>query len=184
MRPSASNLLAALTGTVAGVPTLDGPPGTALPGLTGVERPRGPWDVLTTAHAPDLTGSELTFVALADGTLVVDADVPDGSVTPLADALEQELAPPYEAAAARAGSGTWTVAAYAVLIAAAEPGEGETAELARVGGLVTAKLDDVDVPVVEAPPALVALLDGLEGDAAVTADRLDDTTWVARSWTL
>ena len=36
-----------------------------LPGLTGVERPRGPWDSLMTAHAPDLTGSELTFVALA-----------------------------------------------------------------------------------------------------------------------
>ena len=184
MRSSARNLLAALAGTVAGVQALDGPPGMGLPGLTGVERPRGPWDALTTAHAPDLTGSELTFVALADGTLVVDADVPDGSVTPLADALEKELVPPYEAAAVRAGSGTWTVAGYAVLVAAAEPGEGETAELARVGGLVTAKLDGVDVAGGDAPKALVGLLDGLDGDAALTADRLDEATWVARSWAL
>jgi hypothetical protein len=184
VRASTSTLLAALTGTVAGVPALDGAAGLGMPGLTGVERPRGPWDVLTTTHAPELATDSVTFVALADGTLVVDADVPDGSMTPLAEAIEKELEPPYEAAAVRAASGTWTVAAHGVLIAAAGPEEGETAELARVGGVVTAKVDEVDIDPGSAPAGLAALLAGLDGDAVVTAERLDETTWVAQSWAL
>ncbi|HEX3290436.1 MAG TPA: hypothetical protein VHR46_03510 [Gaiella sp.] len=183
MRRSALSLLAALTGSSTEMPALE-PAGLGMPGLTGVERSRGPWDILTTAHAPELPGPELTFVALADGTLVVDADVPDGSVTPLADALEQELEPPYEAAAVRAESGTWTVAAHTVLIAPAAPADGENAELARVDGVLSAKLDDSEIDPHKAPPGLVALLDGVDGDAALTAERLDETTWVAQRWAL
>jgi hypothetical protein len=183
VRASARQLLAALTGSSTEVPALESA-GLELPGLTGVERSRGPWDTLTTAHAPELPGSELTFVALADGTLVVDADVPDGTVTPLADAVEQELEPPYEAAAVRSESGTWTVAAHGVLVAPAAHAGGETAELARVDGVVTAKLDDSEIDPQTAPPALVALLDGVDGDAALTAERLDETTWVAQRWVL
>ena len=183
MRASALNLLAALGGASTEVPALEAA-GLAMPGLTGVERGRGPWDVLTTADAPELPGSELTFVALPDGTLVVDADVPDGSVSPLADALEQELGPPYEAAAVRSESGTWTVAAHAVLVAPAGPADADTAELARVDGVVTARLDDSEIDAHKAPPGLVALLDGVDGDAALTAERLDETTWVAQRWAL
>ena len=183
MRASALDLLAALTGASTEVPALEAA-GFGMPGLTGVERGRGPWDVLTTADAPALTGSELTFVALTDGTLVVDADVPDGSVSALADALEQELGPPYEAAAVRNESGTWTVAAHAVLIAPAGPADAETAELARVDGVVSARLDDSEVDARTAPPGLVALLDGVDGDAALIAERLDEATWVARRWAL
>ena len=183
MRASALNLLASLAGGSTEVPALEAA-GFGMPGLTGVERARGPWDVLTTADAPALTGSELTFVALTDGTLVVDADVPDGSVSPLADALEQELGPPYEAAAVRNESGTWTVAAHAVLIAPAGPADADTAELARVDGVVTARLDDSDVDARTAPPGLLALLDFVDGDAALTAERLDEATWVAQRWAL
>jgi hypothetical protein len=183
VRASALNLLAALNGSSTEVPALESA-GFGMPGLTGVERSRGPWDTLTTAHAPELPGSELTFVALADGTLVVDADVPDGTVTPLADALEQELEPPYEAAAVRSESGAWTVAAHAVLVAPAGQPDGETAELARVDGVLTAKLDDSEIDPHAAPPGLVALLDAVDGDAALTAERLDETTWVAQRWAL
>jgi hypothetical protein len=183
VRASALNLLAALTGSSPEVPALESA-GLGMPGLTSVERSRGPWDTLTTAHAPELPGSELTFVALADGTLVVDAEVPDGTVTPLADALEQELEPPYEAAAVRSESGAWTVAAHAVLVAPAGHADGETAELARVDGVLTAKLDDSEIDPHTAPSGLVALLDHLDGDAALTAERLDETTWVAQRWAL
>ena len=94
-------------------------PGFGLPGLTGVEQPRGPWDVVTSAHAPDLPGDTFSFVALEDGTLVVDDDVPEGSATPLADAVETELRKPYEAVAVRQndGDGLWRVAAVEVLVA-------------------------------------------------------------------
>ena len=170
-------------GAVAGVPTA---PGFGLPGLTGVEQPRGPWDVVTTAHAPELPGDTASFVALADGTLVVDDDIPDGSATPLAEALEKELQPPYEAAAVRREDedGLWRVAAVNVLVTPAERGDAERVDLARVGGEVTATVDGADAPESAAPRGLLDLLAHLEGDAALTAERLDETTWVAKRWVL
>ena len=170
-------------GVVAGVPT---PPGFGLPGITGAEQPRPPWDVVTAADAPELTGDTVSFVALGDGTLVVDDDIPDGSATPLADAIEKELEPPYEAAGVRREDegGIWRVAAVAVLIAPAEPGVTERVELARVGGDVSATIDGAEAAAGSAPPGLLELLDGLDGDAAVTAERLDETTWVAQRWAL
>ena len=61
--------------------------GAAIPGVMGVG-PGRTWDAVVAAHAPSLTGTSVTFVALDDGTLIVDEDVPDGSLAPLADALE------------------------------------------------------------------------------------------------
>ena len=170
-------------GSAAGVPTA---PGFGIPGLTGVEQPRGPWDVVITADAPELPGDAVSFVALEDGTLVVDDDIPDGSATPLADAVEMELEPPYEAAGVRRdGEGAlWRVAAVSVLVAPAEPGDAERVELARVGGEVRATVDGAETPAGSAPPGLLELLDGLDGDAALTAERLDEATWVAQRWAL
>jgi hypothetical protein len=71
-----------------------------------------------------------------------------------------------------------------VLVAPAGHADGETAELSRVDGVVTAKLDDSEIDAREAPPGLVALLDGADGDVALTAERLDETTWIARRWAL
>lgn len=187
MRDSAKRLLLALSGTVTGAPSppdVDGAPGFGLPGLTGAERPRGPWDAIATTRAADLLLDTVTFVALGDGTLVVDDDVPDGSLTPLAEAIEEELTPPYEAAAVRDEQGVWAVAAHGVLIAAAEPGDTETVELARVGDELTVKVDGADAPAASAPRGLLELLDAAEGDAALTAERLDDATWVAERWAL
>ena len=184
MRDSTRALLDGLMGAGAGVPTT---PGFGLPGLTGVEQPRGPWDAVTSAHAPELPGDTVSFVALEDGTLVVDDDIPDGSATPLADAVEKELQPPYEAAAVRRDDedGLWRVAAVDVLVAPAEPGDGRARrsrarrrrgdrDRGRRGGRSG----------VAAPRGLLDLLAHLDGDAALTAERLDETTWVAQRWAL
>ena len=187
MRDSARRLLLALSGTVTGAstpPDAEGAPGFGLPGLTGAERPRGPWDAIATARAPDLHLESVTFVALADGTLVVDDDAPEGSLTPLAEAIEEELSPPYEAVALRDDEGVWAVAAHGVLIAAAESGEAETVELARVGDELTVTVDGEDAPAGSAPPGLLELVEEADGDVALTAERLDDTTWVAERWAL
>jgi hypothetical protein len=184
VRDGSRLLLTALSGA-AGVPAL-GTPGLGLPGVTGFERPRGPWDAVASAHAPDLPGDTLSFVALEDGTLVVDDDVPDGSVTPLAEAIEKELAPPYEAAAVcrEDEDGIWRVAAVRVLLAPAGPDDAEHVELAHVGGELTATIDGAEAPSGSAPRGLLDLLEDLDGDAALTAERLDETTWVARRWAL
>ena len=73
--------------------------GAAIPGVMGVG-PGRTWDAMVAAHAPSLTGESVTFVALEDGSLVVNEDVPDGSLTPVADQIEEMVAPPYRAAAA------------------------------------------------------------------------------------
>lgn len=78
-------------------------------GFHGVARPRR-WDVVASAEAA-LPGAEVRFAALPDGTLLVDEDVPDGALLPLADAIEQTLAPPYRAEGVRRGEQVWAVAA-------------------------------------------------------------------------
>jgi hypothetical protein len=183
VRDSTRSLLDGLMGLAAGVP---GARGVDLPGLSGFEQPRGPWDVVTSAHASDLPGDTVSFVALEDGTLVVDDEIPDGSATPLADAVEQELGPPYEAVAVRRDDedGLWRVAAVNVLVASADSGDLERVDLARIGGEVTATVDGEEAPKDAAPRGLLDLLDHLDGDAALTAERLDETTWVARRWAL
>jgi len=55
-------------------------------GIHGVPRRRR-WDAVTTVEAPALRGDAVHFVALADGTLVVDEDEPDAALEPLADAV-------------------------------------------------------------------------------------------------
>ena len=184
MRDSTRSLLNALMGAGAGVPTA---PGFDLPGLTGVAHARGPWDVVTSTHAPDLPGDTVSFVALEDGTLVVDDDIPDGSATPLAEAVERELRRPYEAVAVRRDDedGVWRVAAVDVLVAPAASDDGaERVDLARVGGEVTVTVDGEEGDPDRAPRGLLDLLAHLEGDAALTGERLDETTWVAQRWAL
>jgi hypothetical protein len=171
-------------GAGAGVPTA---PGFDLPGLTGAERARGPWDVVTSAHAPDLPGDTVSFVALEDGTLVVDDDIPDGSAAPLADAVESELRRPYEAVAVRRDDedGLWRVAAVDVLVAAAVAADAsERVDLARVGGEVSVTVDGEEADSHRAPRGLLDLLAQLDGDAALTGERLDEATWVAQRWAL
>ena len=75
-------------------------------------------------------------------------------------------------------------AAWEVLIAAGVPGDGEQAELTRVGDEITATIDGNPVAIDAAPAGLVELLDEASGDVAITAERLDDTTWVAERWEL
>jgi hypothetical protein len=98
------------------------------PGIHGVPRARR-WDAVASAEAPELKGDAVHFVALADGTLVVDEDEPDGALASLADALEQTIPPPYRAEAVRKGPTTWAVAASRVAIASIPALTGDEAEL-------------------------------------------------------
>ena len=134
-------------------------------------------------HAPGLEAESLTFVALADGTIVVDGEIPDGAAIPLAEAVESQLAAPYEAAAVHADGDVWSVAAHSVLIASAE-GPAETVELSRVDGQVSAMIDGRGVAAALVPKELRALLDDEAGDVAITGERLDDATWVLERWAL
>ena len=98
------------------------------PGIHGVPRARK-WDTVATAAAPDLTGDTVHFVALADGTLVVEEDEPEGALATLADAVEQSTPPPYRAEAVRKGPATWAVAASRIVIVELPGLKGDEVEL-------------------------------------------------------
>jgi hypothetical protein len=100
-------------------------------GIHGVSRPRQ-WDAVVVAEAPELEAEEVRFVALPDGTLLVDeaSDVPDGALEPLADAIEGSVTPPYRAEAVRRGERRFAVAARTIEVAeVSEEVSGDEVEL-------------------------------------------------------
>jgi hypothetical protein len=144
------------------------------PGIHGVPRARR-WDAVATATAGGLRGDTVQFAALPDGTLIVDEDEPDHSLTPLADALEGKLAPPYRAEAVRQSGERWAVAGRRVEVVAEPALDGEQAEL-----VVTA--DDRSLVVdgqrrIALAPALEAAGARLGPQFVVRATRLDGELW-------
>jgi hypothetical protein len=144
------------------------------PGIHGVPRARR-WDTVASAEAPGLRGDAVHFVALPDGTLVVDEDEPDASLTPLADALEETIAPPYRAEAVRRDRGLWAVAARRIGVAT-EPGlDGDEAELVVTRGSRSLTVDGA--PHVARAPAFERVGEAEGPEFVVRATRLDGDLW-------
>lgn len=144
------------------------------PGIHGVPRARR-WDSVANAEAPALTGDAVHFVALPDGTLVLDEDEPDGALAPLADAVEQTLPPPYRAEAVRKGPETWAVAASRIAVARIPGLTGDQVELTstREGRVVR-----VDGRTTMGSVKELERLGETEGtDYVVLAKRLDGDLW-------
>jgi hypothetical protein len=177
MAPLTRRLLRALMGAQAGgflaaPPGFDGRPGLGIAALSGIPRARE-WDAVASARAPELRGDQVHFVALADGTLVVDEAQPEGSVAPLADEIEKMLRPPYRAVGERRKNELWV--AGALRVETVELGAaltGDTIELSSYEGarelLVDGRPSTLELPQLER-----------DGDYVVRAERLTETTWVA-----
>lgn len=173
-------LLSALThanvgGFLSTPPGLDGEPGLGLVGIHGVPRGRT-WDAVVSATASELPGETTTFVVLADRTIVVDDDLPDGALEPLAEALERSVQPPYRAAAMRHEGEVWTAVAEQVEIVELSNVDEDTVELTYVGDERTLLLDGE--PTIRPLPALDALAEE-HGDVAVHAERVDGHLFAA-----
>jgi hypothetical protein len=119
-------------------------------GIHGVHRQRE-WDAVATAEAR-LEGDRLEFAALPDGTLVVEDEVEDGALSPLADAVEQSLTPPYRALAVRQGERIWAVAAKRIEVLPFPEQEGDELELVEDGRIVLGRRLDGDLFEVEVTP--------------------------------
>jgi hypothetical protein len=146
----------------------------AIPGVMGVGGGRT-WDAVVATHAPALTGDRVTFVTLDDGTLIVNEDIPEGSLSPVADQLEEMLEPPYRAAAARGENDVWTAVAEKVRIVELSGVPADEVELTVVDGRRTLTLGEEQVD--EALPQLDAI--ATEHDAvAIHAERVDGDTFV------
>jgi hypothetical protein len=144
------------------------------PGIHGVPRARR-WDTVANVEAPALTGDAVHFVALPDGTLVLDEDEPDGALAPLADAVEQTLPAPYRAEAVRKGPETWAVAASRIAVAQVPGLTGDQVELTstREGRVVR-----VDGRTTMGSVRELERLGEIEGtEYVVLAKRLDGDLW-------
>jgi hypothetical protein len=119
-------------------------------GIHGVARPRR-WDAVTSAAAP-LPGDAVHFTALPDGTLVVDEDVPDDSLLPLAAAVEKLLEPPYRAQGVRQEDGVWALAANRIQVRQLPGVEEDELELIEPGQIVLGRRIDGDLFEVEISP--------------------------------
>jgi hypothetical protein len=112
-------------------------------GIHGISRPRR-WDAVAVAEGPELDSDEVRFVALPDGTLLVDDgyDVAEGALEPLADAIEGRLPPPYRAEVVRRGEHRFAVAARGIdVVQVTESVEGDEIELTVHGGERELKID-------------------------------------------
>jgi hypothetical protein len=148
-------------------------------GIHGVARPRE-WDAVVNAEAPELGVGQLEFVALPDGTLVVDDDIEGelepGSLDPLATALEAQLKPPYRAQAVWRGGSRWGVAARRIDVAELPADvEGDEIVLSVAGGERSLTVDG------QASRGRIPALERLgaaRGEAfVVRAQRLAEQAW-------
>jgi hypothetical protein len=142
-------------------------------GIHGLQRLRE-WDAVVTVDAPPLRGERAAFVALPEGTLLVEEG--DDDVAPLAEAVEAGLAPPYRAEAVRRHDTLWAVAARAIEVAELtdDPGGDEVVLTSRAG---ERELLVDGARTFGSIPALERLAEGRFESYAVRASRLDGDLW-------
>jgi hypothetical protein len=148
-------------------------------GIHGIARPRE-WDAVVTVEAP-LHAEGAEFTVLPDGTMLVDGELPDDALRPLAEAVETQLAPPYRAEAVRRDGALWAVAATRIeVVEVPEEIGGDEIELAAQADHHTLLVDGDKV--FGSVPTLETLAAGRHGDAwVVRAVRLDGSLWEVRT---
>ena len=136
------------------------------------------WDVSATANAPDLAGDRIVFTTLPDGDLLIDEAQSDADVSPLADAVEKELGPPYRARAARQDGDLWAVLANRIEVQRLEFPRADTLELSRKDSWQELRVDGE--PSMGRAPELERLGERAGRDFFVKAERLDGDLWEVR----
>jgi hypothetical protein len=116
----------------------------------GAHRPRQ-WDTVASAVA-DLPGNEVHFTTLPDRTLLVEEDVPEGSLLSLAEAVEASIQAPYRAEGVRRSERVWAVAAKRIEVRAFPEHEGDELELVEDDHVIIGHRLDGDLFEVEVTP--------------------------------
>jgi hypothetical protein len=147
-------------------------------GIHGIARLRE-WDAVVTVEAAEVRGKEARFVALPDGTVLIEeAEAED--VAPLADAVERALKPPYRAHASRRSESIWAVGARRIEVVALEEEPG--------GDELTLTMNGTHQELVVDGARTSGSLPSLEQWAAerfdsyhLSAERLDGKLWEVRA---
>jgi hypothetical protein len=144
-------------------------------GITGVARVRE-WDTSATVEAPQLRGDEVEFVVLPDRSIIVDEELGDASLEPLANAIEETLPPPYRARGLRQGTSVWAVGARRIAVVELSPDvEGDTIELTSLREERTLTVDGARA--FGRIPQLEGVGETRGADYALRAARLEGPLW-------
>ncbi len=140
----------------------------------------GEYDTVITVHAEGIPGDAVEFATLPGGDMIVDTEQGDADLSPLADAVERQLRPPYRVVARREGQDIWAAAARQIDVMNLDFDGGDEIELASQGGEIDLRVDG------EAwngrIPELEQAGEAAEGeDYVVQAERLDGTLWEIRA---
>jgi hypothetical protein len=137
------------------------------------------WDTAVTARAPALVGSRIEFTTIPDGDLIVNEETGDADLSPLADAVEQRLRPPYKAVAQRQGGELWAVAAKRIQVAQIPFPEGDKLEFSRHDGHGELRVDGEASDAV-VPSELGRLAETSGESFYIEAERIDGDLWEVR----
>jgi hypothetical protein len=147
-----------------------------LVGIHGLARQRE-WDAVVTAEGSGVEGREVDFVALPDGSLLVEQEEGEASLEALAAAVEEQLAPPYRARGVRQTETLWAVSARRIDVASFEA-EGERVELTQTPDGRALRVDGM--PAFGSVPALERFGERAGPAYAIQAERLDADLWEVR----
>ena len=137
------------------------------------------WDLVTSVTAPGIAGDTVEFATLPAGDMIVDTETGDGDLSPLADAVEKQLKPPYRVLARREDSDVWSIAARTIDVVELTFGGGDEIELVENEGRTELRVDGK--PWKQEIPELERAGETLGTDFVVQADRLDGDLWEIRA---
>jgi hypothetical protein len=137
------------------------------------------WDAVVAVSAPGLAGDRVEFTALQNGDLIVSDETGDADLSPLADAVERNVSPPYRAVANRQDGDLWGVGAKRIQVAKIPFTDGERLALSQHGKECELIVDGE--PSAEAVPLELEALGQAAGDSFyVEANRIDGDLWEVR----
>jgi hypothetical protein len=136
------------------------------------------WDTAVTVAVPGLAGNRIEFTTLPGGDVIVTEESGDADLSPLADAVERNVSPPYRALATRQDSDLWAVGAKRIEVAQIPFPDGEKLEFSQHGDERELRVDDE--PSDAAIPPELERLGGAGRDFYVEAGRIDGDLWEVR----
>jgi hypothetical protein len=141
------------------------------------------WDAAVTATAPMLAGDRVEFTTIPNGDMIVGEEQGDADLSPLADAVERHVDPPYRAVATRQSGNLWAVGAKRIQVALVPFRDGDKLELVRHGVDEELRVDGEpsEEPV---PRELERVGEAVGSSFYVEAERIDGDLWEVRATSL
>jgi hypothetical protein len=130
---------------------------------------------VVTVRAAALPGDRIEFKTLPNGDIIVEEEKGDGDLSPLAEAVERHVDPPYWAIASRQDGDVWAVGARRIQVAEFKLAEGDAVEVIASDGAEEVRVDGE--PSDAQVPELAQLGEQKGSSYCVEAKRIDGDFW-------